>query len=334
MSPRADAVLTRAIVLLTGVMMSIPATAQTPPAPLVLEAKILLGPVSGRIDHLAIDLKRKRLLVAELGNNSLGVVDLADRKVLRTLTGFNEPQGVGYEPVTDTVYVANAGDGSVRILQGEDFSQIGRIDLGDDADNVRIDTARSRVLVGYGAGALAILDPATKGKIGDIRLKAHPESFQIDGDRAFVNVPDARLIEIADLAKNEVVGAWPIQPNHSNFPMAIDRETHRLFVVFRSPVRLVIMSTADGHVIGSVDAGGDADDVFVDTQRHRIYVTCGAGIVDVFEDHSGSYQRIGQISTAPGARTSLFVPEMDRLFVAVRAAGGELAALWVYRPAS
>ena len=318
-------------IALTGLIMAIPATAQTPPAPLVLEAKIPLGAISGRIDHLAADLKRKRLFVAELGNNSLGVIDLANAKVLRTLTSLSEPQGVGYEPVTDTVYVANAGDGSVRILRGEDLSPLGRIDLGDDADNVRNDAARNHVLVGYGAGALAIIDPATKAKIGDIRLKAHPESFRIEGDRVFVNVPDARLIEVADLAKNEAVGAWPTQRNHSNFPMAIDREAHRLFVVFRSPVGLVILSTADGTIIRSLDTCGDADDV-VDTHRHRVYVTCGAGAIDVFEDLAGVYQHGGQIPTSPGARTALFVPEMDRLFVAVRAAGPEPAAIWVYRP--
>ena len=319
-------------IALTGLIMAIPATAQTPPAPLVLEAKIPLGAISGRIDHLAADLKRKRLFVAELGNNSLGVIDLANAKVLRTLTSLSEPQGVGYEPVTDTVYVANAGDGSVRILRGEDLSPLGRIDLGDDADNVRNDAARNHVLVGYGAGALAIIDPATKAKIGDIRLKAHPKSFRIEGDRVFVNVPDARLIEVADLAKNEAVGAWPTQRNHSNFPMAIDREAHRLFVVFRSPVGLVILSTADGTIIRSLDTCGDADDVFVDTHRHRVYVTCGAGAIDVFEDLAGVYQHGGQIPTSPGARTALFVPEMDRLFVAVRAAGPEPAAIWVYRP--
>ena len=323
----------RVIALLIGLSMSIPASAQTSPAPLVLEAKIPLGQVSGRIDHLAIDLIRKRLLVAELGNNGLGVVDLATGKVLRTLTGFSEPQGVGYEPVTDTVYVANAVDGSVRVLRGEDFVAVGRIDLGDDADNVRIDTARNRVLVGHGTGALAIIDPAAKAKVGDIRLKAHPESFQIDGDRAFVNVPDARLIEVADLAKSEVVGAWPTQPNHSNFPMAIDREGHRLFVVFRNPIRVLIMDSADGKVISNLDTGGDADDVFVDAPRHRVYVSCGVGILDVFEDRAGNYQRIGQIPTSPGARTSLFVPELDQLFVAVRAAGPEPPAIWVYRPA-
>jgi hypothetical protein len=322
----------RAFALIIGLTMATSIQAQTPPAPLVLEAKIPLGQISGRIDHLAVDLKRQRLFVAELGNNGLGVVDLIAGKVLRTITGLSEPQGVGYEPTADTVYVANASDGSVRIFRGEDLSPVGRIDLGDEADNVRIDAARKRVLVGYGAGALAILDPTTRTKVGDIRLKAHPESFQIDGDRAFVNVPDARLIEVADLTKGEVVGAWATQPNHSNFPMAIDREAHRLFVVFRSPTRFVVMST-DGDVVGTLDTCGDADDVFIDTKRHRAYVTCGAGAVEVFAVRGGSYERIGQVATLSGARTSLFVPEMDRLFVAVRASGSEPAAIWVFRPA-
>src|SRR5271155_542061 len=274
--------LARFIALVIGAI-AMSAEAQTPPAPLVLEAKIPLGQIAGRIDHLAVDLKRQRLFIAELGNDSLGVVDLAGRKVLRTITGLSQPQGVGYEPTTDAVYVANASDGSVRVLRGEDFAAVGRIDLSDDADNVRIDADRKRVLVGYGAGALAIIDPTTRAKVGDIRLKAHPESFQIDGDRAFVNVPDARLIEVADLTEDEVVRAWPTQPNHSNFPMAMDREARRLFVVFRSPARLAEISAADGGVVGSVDACGDADDVFVDTKRHRVYVSCGAGVVDVFE---------------------------------------------------
>jgi DNA-binding beta-propeller fold protein YncE len=323
----------RAFVFIIGLTMITCVQAQTPPPPLVLEAKIPLGRVSGRIDHLAVDPKRQHLFVAELGNDSLGVVDLAAANVLRTITGLSEPQGVGYEPATDTVYVANAGDGSVRVLRGEDLAALGRIDLGDDADNVRTDAVRKHVLVGYGAGALAVIDPTTKTKVGDIRLKAHPESFQIDGDRAFVNVPDARLIEVVDLAKAEVIGVWPTQPNHSNFPMAIDRESHRLFVVFRSPTRLAVMSSADGSVTGSVDTCGDADDVFVDAKRHRVYVTCGVGVIDVFEDHDGGYQRVGQVSIVSGARTSLFVPEIDRLYVAVRRSGNETAAIWVFRPA-
>ena len=227
--------LARALLLAANLMWPAAVVAQTAGAPLVLEAKIPLGQVSGRIDHLGVDMKRQRLFVAELGNDSLGVVDLAAGKVLRTIAGLSEPQGVAYVPFADSVFVANAGDGSVHVLRGDDLAPIGRIELGDDADNVRVDTQRSRVLVGYGKGALAVIDPAGRTKTADIRLKGHPEGFQIDetGTQVFVNVPDAREIEIVDLAAGST-RSLPTQGAGSNFPMAIDAEAHRVLVVFRS----------------------------------------------------------------------------------------------------
>src|SRR4249919_841894 len=101
--------------------------------PLSVEEKIPLGDIKGRIDHLAFDPARRRVYVAELGNNSVGIVDMRTRQLIRTVSGFDEPQGIGYEPSTDTIYVANAGDGSVRVFGGEDFAALGRIALADDA---------------------------------------------------------------------------------------------------------------------------------------------------------------------------------------------------------
>ena len=322
-------------ILLAAASLMWPATvvAQVAGAPLVLETKIPLGQVSGRIDHLGIDVKRQRLFVAELGNNSLGVVDLAAGKVLRTVTGFREPQGVAYVPFADSVYVANAGDGSVHLLRGDDLAPVGRIELGEDADNVRVDTQRNRVLVGYGNGALAVIDPATRTKVSDIRLKGHPEGFQIDetGTKVFVNVPDARDIEVADLA-SETNRSLPTQGAGSNFPMAIDRDAHRVLVVFRNPPTLMALSSQDGRIVAKIETCGDADDVFVDAKRHRIYVSCGEGVVDVLEQAGAGYRRLARVPTVSGARTSLFVPELDRLFVAVRARSREPAAIWVFRP--
>src|SRR6267143_610125 len=133
MSPRArGGIFARATLLAASLTLPATLLAQTAGAPLVLETKIVLGEVSGRIDHLSIDTKRQRLFVAELGNNSLGVVDLAAGKVLRRIAGLREPQGVAYAPFADSIYVANAGDGSVRVLRGEDLAVVGRVELGDD----------------------------------------------------------------------------------------------------------------------------------------------------------------------------------------------------------
>jgi len=325
--------LARTISLLAGIMLPALGSAQTASPPLVLESKIPLGEVIGRIDHLGIDLKRQRLFVAELGNDSVGVVDLAAGKVLRTIPGMSEPQGVAYVPFADSVYAANGSDGSVRVFRGDDLAPIARIELGSDADNVRVDGRHNRVLVGYGKGALAVIDPTARTKAADIPLKAHPEGFQIDetGTRAFVNVPDAREIEIVELA-GATNRSLPMRDAGANFPMAIDGEAHRFLVVFRSPPILMALSTRDGHVVAKLDTCGDADDVFVDARRHRIYVSCGEGVIDVIEPGEGGYRRLARVPTVPGARTSLFVPELDRLFVAVRARSVEPAAIWVFEP--
>jgi len=90
--------------------------------PLVLERTIPLHDVRGRIDHMAVDLGRKRLLVAELGNGTVDAIDLSAGTVAHRLTGLHEPQGVGYAEGADVILVANARDGSVRLFGAADFS--------------------------------------------------------------------------------------------------------------------------------------------------------------------------------------------------------------------
>ena len=169
------ATLAGAAMLLGSAARSAAQIADTPL--LVLENKIILGEVKGRIDHMAIDPARNRLFVAELENNSVGIVDLNERKVVHVISGLTEPQGVGYEPSTDTLYVANGGDGSVRLYRGADYVEISRIDLRDDADNIRVDPIAKHVLIGYGGGGIATIDPATRSKIADFPVAGASGGF-------------------------------------------------------------------------------------------------------------------------------------------------------------
>ena len=305
------------------------------PPPLTLESSVSLGDVHGRIDHLAVDVARQRLFVAELGNNSVGVVDLKERRLLRHLQGFREPQGVAYEVSTDTVYVASARDGSVYLLHGGDLTPAGAIELGEDADNIRIDLSSHRVLVGYGTGAVAVIDPVRRLKIGEIRLRAHPESFQVEpqGGRILVNVPDANEIAVLDLSTGRQTSAWSTQSLRANFPLAIDADRQQVLAMFRHPARLAAFNLGDGEMTQAIEACGDADDLFVDAKRSLIYISCGEGFLDVFAARAAGFVKVTHLATAAGARTSLWVPQLDRLFLAVRAVN-DPAAIWIFRPAN
>lgn len=318
-------------------LVLLPATLPAAEPPLVLEATIPLPDVQGRIDHMAVDLPRKRILIAELGNGTVDVVSLVERKVTHRIGELKEPQGVAYIPGLDLVGVAGARDGVVHFFRGDNYAAAGSINLGDDADNMRVDPANQEVIVGYGNGGLAVIDPASSAKSGNIPLPAHPEGFQLDptSTRVFVNLPDAREIGVVDRASAKLLTTWHQEHRKSNFPMAIDARGKTIASVFRSPPLLVLFDADTGATTASVETCGDADDVFFDEKRQRIYVSCGAGTVDVFDRDTTEPRRLARISTTPGARTSLFVPELDRFFVAGRAGWlDSTAQLLVYRPAS
>jgi hypothetical protein len=305
------------------------------PVQLELERTIPLPNVRGRIDHLAVDVPHQRLFVAELGNGSVDAVDLSTGETHR-IGGLKEPQGLAYLLERNELVIASGGDGTVRFFDASSLAPIGSISLGDDADNVRVDPKTGQVVVGFGAGALAILDPAHQAVVRTIALGAHPESFQIDGEgrKAFVNVPDAHKIVVVDLDSGQVLASWRAA-HIANFPMALNQDSRIVGSVYRVPARLALLDVASGTAKADLSTCDDADDLYFDDKRRRIYVTCGSGAIDVFEQQAGgNYLASAHIETRPGARTSLFVLALDRLFVAARSGSpGQDAALFVYRPA-
>jgi hypothetical protein len=303
------------------------------PVQLELERTIALPNVAGRIDHLAVDVPHQRLFVAELGNGSVDAVDLESGET-RRIGGLKEPQGLAYLPNRNQLVVASAGDGTVRFFDASSLALVGSVALGDDADNVRVDPKTGQVVAGYGSGGLAIIDPTRLVVVRTIELGAHPESFQIDGDgrKAFVNVPDAHKIAVVDLDSGRALASWRVA-HLANFPMALGESAGIVGIVYRIPARLVLLEAASGTAKADLPTCDDADDLFFDDKRRRIYVSCGSGAVDVFEQSGGKYVASAHIETRSGARTSLFVPALDRLFVAARAGSrSEGAAVLAYRP--
>lgn len=292
---------------------------------------IELPRVEGRIDHLAVDVDGQRLFVAALGNNSLEVADLTGMKV-KSVAGLDEPQGVRYLPALRRIVVANGGDGAVKFFDSGTFGVTSTAKLSGDADNVRFDAKAGRVYVGYGNGALAILD--TDGKlIGDIRLAGHPESFQLEpaGPRIFVNVPSAGQIAVVDRDKRTVVTTWPVTAARANYPMALDEPHHRLFIGCRNPARLLVYDTESGRMITSIEIVGDTDDLFYDAAKRRIYVAGGEGFITVLDQQDTDRYVVSQrLATAAGARTALFVAELSRVFLAVPHRGNQRAEIRIY----
>lgn len=286
-----------------------------------LVQSISLPNVSGRIDHMDIDIAGQRLFVSELGNNSVDIIDLKTGKRINSISGLHEPQGIVYVPDVKKIFVANGGDGTVQVFDSDTLSLVKTISLSSDADNMHYDTYQKLVYVGYGNGGLAVIDPIKNTVIDTIKLDGHPESFQISAKLQpgiFVNVPESNSISVIDAQKRSVVAKWPNSGASSNYPMALDEDDKRLFIVYRSPSQLSVIDTNTGSPVAKLDVVNDADDIWFDTKNKQVYLTGGEGYLDVIsQKDQNNYQVLAKIPTGQGGRTSLFVPASDRLYIAI-----------------
>jgi DNA-binding beta-propeller fold protein YncE len=301
--------------------------------PLSFVGTIELPGVEGRIDHLAYDATGQHVFVAALGNNTVEVVDDKAGKHIKSLPGFREPQGIAVATDAGLAAVANGEGKGLQLLTAADFRLTQEVGLGDDSDNVRYDAGAKRLYVGFGNGALAAVDPTDAKVLAEVKLPAHPESFQLErsGSRIFVNVPDASQIAVIDRRSMRVTATWSVATARANFPMALDEANHRLIVGCRRPAKAIVFDILTGKELTSFDIVGDTDDLFYDAFRQRVYVTGGDGFIDAFQDQgTNQFVRIAHVATAAGARTSLFVADQNRVYVAVPHRGSQKAEIRVY----
>src|SRR5215469_1465505 len=303
-------------------------------APLQLIQRIPAADVAGRIDHFTAYPKRRLLIFAGLGNNSVEVVNTFEGKVVHSIKGLNEPQGVLYVPEFDKIFVANAGSGKVNVYDGKTYALRKSIELGEesDTDNVRWDEASKRVFVGI-VGGIAMIDAATEAHVeSDLKGSGgHSESFQLEkkGSRVFVNVPDDDAVVNVIDRKTGALTKWGLNGAKANYPMALDEDDHRLFVITRRPPLLVVLDTDSGKEVTRVPVGGSCDDVYFDSARKRIYALGGEGFISVVQQNDPNHYALSaNIPTTVGVRTGFFFG--TSLYVGVPAAGLEPAQIWNY----
>ena len=299
---------------------------------LTLISKIDMPGVRGRIDHIAYDPVNHLAFLAALGNNTVEVINVNTKQVVQTISGLDEPQGIVYIPSLKKIVVANGGNGDCIFYDAINYKQSGVVHLKGDADNARYDETDHLVYVGYGDGAIAIIDANLIKQVGDISLDGHPESFQLSKkkNRLYINVPDANEIEVADLSTNKIISKWKNTVASSNFPMTINEDKNWLIIGCRDPSKLCMINEDTGKDIFSINCSGDADDVFFNSADSLVFVSAGRGFIDVFRANEKELIQINQIKTRIGARTSLLLYAEKNFLLAVPAHAGESASLWIY----
>jgi hypothetical protein len=312
-------------------------------SPLKLVQKIRMPNVKGRLDHFGVDLEGRRLFVAALGDdqNTVEVIDLKMGKRVFSIPGQSKPQGVFYSPEFKKLFVANGTDGTCKIFAGDTFKLIDNLPIGTDADHVGYDPATRSLYVGFGdakSGGLAVIDTRSNKHITDIKTDARPGGIKIEKSRQqiFVTLSGATRLGVIDLKKREQVTVWPTGVQ-TNVALALDESHHRLFDGVRDPATLIVLNTESGKQVSQIEGVSGIDDLWYDASHNRVYASGGrgfeVGFVYIYQQKdSDHYELIGKVPTAPGAGTSFWSPQLNRLYVAAPSNDKEEAAILVFEP--
>lgn len=301
------------------------------------------GPYS---DHMALDVQDRRLFTTPQANKAVDVLDLKTGKVLHTIPGFGNPHSILYLADRNRLFVTDGGIGSLRIFDATTYRELKSIKLELDADGIGYDDKSGYLYVSNGGDAagkdysfISIVDTAREEKVGDIRIEAPGlEAMLIDhaSNRLYINLPESSSIAVVDLQKQSLIANWPLTMGKNNMAFAFDPERHLLYVGCRdTDVRgsIVIVSTQTGKELGRLPIGGWVDSMFYDPATSRIYASSGVGEVFTYQRQAdGRYTELEPVDTAVMAKTSLYSPELHRLFVSVPHLGETVAKVLVFNP--
>ena len=302
--------------------------AQTQNSSVRLIHTVTLPGYSGDFDHFAADFDRNRLLLAAEDHGTVEVFDLNTSAHLRTVTGFGNPHSILVRKGVPTVFITDSTKMNATIRDADTYAKKQTVNLTPGSDTAKYDKTSNTLYVVTGGkdvdmktANLEAVNPDTGAKLSSITFPDnHVEAmaFTADDPRLFINLTQTNKLAVVDRKSMKLLATWPVPPAQQNAMVAFDSAQHRLYVVCRSPGMVVAMNSDSGAVVDKQPAPLRADEVQYDPKSHRLYVPGGEGYMGIYDTSDPNHLKLAEkVTTAPGAKTGLLIPEMHRLFLAV-----------------
>jgi len=294
--------------------------------PLKLVATTPMPGFTGDFDHFGVDLKGNRLFLAAEDQKTVEVFDLRTGEWIHSIKGFGHPLTMAYLPESDRLIVTNGDTDDVALVDCKEYKILNTLKLGKGVDHSALNPINKYLYVENGAApdgkthSLSIIDTNTFRIVGEIPgLPGESnESMVIDraGKKLYVNLTGSDEVGVIDLNIRQIIARWPLPDAHVAHAIALDESNRRLFTATRKPPQFIVFDIDTGKVVTSVPCVGVNSDMSLDVASKRIYVT-GSDTASVFEQRDADhYEHIAEVPTAYRAKSSVFVPELKRLYIA------------------
>lgn len=286
-------------------------------APLTLEDAIVVPDSKGGFDYLQVDVAKRRLLANHTGNNTLDIFDVETGKLIKHVpTG--KAQGVAVDSDAGKYFVSISREKKVVVVDSETLEKTSEVKLAGPADALVLDPKNHCLYIGHdNATNLWVMDTKRNKIVADITIPPGPEYVIYDpaSDRVFQNIKSNDSLLVIDPVANTIKETWNTAPAKKPHGLAIDTQTKRLFCAGQNG-KLAVIDATTGKVIGTADIVTGVDQIAFDQEKRRVYCPSGQGKLSVVEETADGATSLGDIKTAPGAKTIAVDPKTHAVWIA------------------
>jgi DNA-binding beta-propeller fold protein YncE len=258
----------------------------------------------GGWDYITVDETSNKAYASH--TNIVQVVDLADSKVIATISNLNGVHGIALAKDLNKGFISNGKDSSVTVFELDTYKVTAKIQVtGKNPDAILYDPYSQLVFTFNGRTANStVIDAKTNQVKATIKLDGKPEFSQTDlHGNIYVNIEDKSMINVIDTKTLKVIQHWSIAPGEEPSGLALDNENHRLFSVCGNKM-MVVTDAQTGKIITTLPIGDGCDGVAFDPVLKRAYSSNGEGTITVVQEESkDKFVVLENVATQKSART-------------------------------
>src|ERR1700682_1538338 len=233
----------------------------------------------------------KKLYTSNAGDNTIGVVDLREMKVIKKLRTEKKPDGNAYAAPFHKLYVSDE--------RGK-AEAIGDVTKDEIVKTLHFDSETG----------MPQYDPVAR--------------------KVYVNLQDQNILSVIDPVTDEVVGRYPVGRCKGNHGMTLDPEHHRTFLSCEGNNLMTVFDLDKHTPIAFLPLADGPDVIKFDPGLGRIYAACYSGAISVFhQDDPNHYRKIEDFKVQHAVHTLAVDPETHRVYTPEQEADGKPVARMV-----
>jgi YVTN family beta-propeller protein len=174
-------------------------------------------PTGAKGSHMvAIGPDERRAFVANLGSDSVSVIDLATGKKIRDMPADDEAEGIALTPDGRELWVANRAADNVMVYDAATLERLATVKVGAMPIRLQISPdGRTAVTSNFRDGSLSFVDVRTRRPVRTVPVSGSADAQQVtimfarDGKHLFVAETGAGRVAEVELATGKVVRRLP-----------------------------------------------------------------------------------------------------------------------------